>query len=361
MKNQPHIAFWQKIHKTAKDNGFLLRVMFELTYRCNFNCRHCYVPRKHKNKKGELNTKEVFSVLDQLADIGCFYLGFTGGEPFMRKDILDILRYAVKKGFQVIVYTNGSLINKKVASELGRLSLNKIDITIPAMHRVAFEKITQVSGSCEKVFTAIELLRQKGVRLGFKTCVLKENEKEIAGIQNFAASLRALHRIDNVLSPRLDGSVAPYKYRGKSQLTATELPSYRAASCQISEKAGNRTPNTGSLFKCGVGISQAAITPFGELKMCLMIDHPKYKILSEKGGRRTEHREKSLKDAWNRMRKLAKDIKPDKNYKCDQCGFEPYCKWCPAKAWLYNRSFTSCEPESRAQAEFRKQIKLLYC
>lgn len=319
------------------------------------------MPCKYKNKKRELNTKEVFFILDQLSAMGCFYLGFTGGEPFMRKDILDILRYAVNKGFQVIVYTNGSLINKKIAGELARLPLNKIDITIPAMHRDTFEKITQVSGSREKVFAAIELLRKKGVRLGFKTCVLKENEKEIEGIQNFTVSLGALHRIDSVLSPRLDGSVAPYKYRGQMQNSRSPVPGPRSLEgpmC-LKSKTKNIIPNNENLFQCGVGLSQAAITPFGELKMCLMIDYPKYKIIDkkQKSAVRKDQRP-NLNNAWNKLKELAKDIKPDKNYKCDQCELKLYCKWCPAKAWLYNKSFTSCEPESCAQAEFKKQIEL---
>jgi MoaA/NifB/PqqE/SkfB family radical SAM enzyme len=107
IRSQSYNNFWQNIHCSGKKHAFPLRVMFELTYRCNFKCPHCYVPFKYRKCK-ELETKEVFAILDQLKDIGCFYLGFTGGEPFMRKDILDILWYAKKKGFEIIIYTNGS-------------------------------------------------------------------------------------------------------------------------------------------------------------------------------------------------------------------------------------------------------------
>ena len=342
MKLKSYNSFWQRIHKSAKDKGFPLRVMFELTYRCNFHCKHCYVPQSYRNYN-ELKTKEAFSILGQLADIGCFYLGFTGGEPFIREDTIDILWYAKKLGFEIIIYTNGSLINEEIAEELVRLRPNKVDITIPAMSESAFERISGVAGSRDKVFGAIDLLYGKGVNLGFKTCVLKVNENEISQIGNFTHSLGVLHRLDDVLSPCLDGSKEPYEYRGQIGENKKQNRLSEETECQIANTE-NRKPNTDNLFKCGVGVSQAAITPFGELKMCLMIDYPKYKILNT-----------SLRECWQRLKGLVNNIKPDENYKCNKCELQPYCKWCPAKAWLYNRTFTWCETENRRGAKIRIQ------
>jgi len=214
MRTQSYQNFWQSIHKNARKKKFPLRIMFELTYRCNFFCRHCYVPLCYRKSK-ELGTREVFSIIDQLADQGCFYLGFTGGEPFMRRDFLKILEHAKRKGCSPIVYTNGSLIGEKEAQALANLQINKVDITIPAMKRTAFEKITGEKGSYLKVFRAIKLLRKNGVSLGFKTCVLKENQKQIRQIKDFSRSIGAMHRLDNILSPRLNGSQEPYRFRGR--------------------------------------------------------------------------------------------------------------------------------------------------
>lgn len=213
MKTGAYADFWQHIHKQAKKNQFPLRVMFELTYRCNFSCKHCYIPPGYRNCK-ELKTKEVFSIIDQLAESGCFYLGFTGGEPFMRRDIMRILRHARKKGLVVIVYSNGSLISRSTARKLAKLRINKVDLTLPAMTAAAFENITGVKGSYDKVFKAIGYLSENKVPLGFKTQVLKENQGEIIKIIDFARSLGAPHRLDDMLSRRLDGSDRPYLYRG---------------------------------------------------------------------------------------------------------------------------------------------------
>ena len=349
MKAQSYNTFWQRIHQAAKTKAFPLRVMFELTYKCNFRCRHCYVPLSYR-KKEELKTKEIFSILDQLVEIGCFYLGFTGGEPFMRKDIMDILWYAKRCGFEIIIYTNGSLIDKRMADGLSLLKPNKVDITIPAMSKGAFERITRMRDSHRKVFGAIDLLHKRGVNLGFKTCVLKENESEIKDIQDFAHSLGAFHRLDDMLSLRLDGSEEPYRYRGILEQNSVAGNTYHAArnASRVSRSTSHVTrdtcylvSDTRDLFRCGVGLSQGAITPLGELKMCLMIDYPKYKILKQK----------SLEETWEKLKRTVASVKPDKDYKCDRCGLQPYCKWCPARAWLSNRSFTSCEPESRRWAQ----------
>lgn len=354
MKTQSYGDFWQQIHNTAKEKRFPLRVMFELTYRCNFKCKHCYQPPSYR-KKGELKTKKVFSILGQLKDMGCFYLGFTGGEPFIRKDIIDILWHAKKKGFQLIIYSNGSLINEEIAGELQRLRPNKVDITIPAMGKDAFERISGVVGSGDRVFKTIDILHKKGVKLGFKTCVLKENASEIKKIEDFAVSLGAPHRLDDMLFPCLDGSKEPYRYRGrlgdnlvvsrKSQVASKKEPiDCNLETTHQAPSTKHRTPITENLFQCGVGRSHAAITPLGELKMCLMIDYPKYRIL-----------ETNLKECWMRLREFKASIQPDRNYKCHRCGLRAYCKWCPARAWLYNRSFTFCEPESRRKAELTRQ------
>ncbi len=358
MKTQSYHKFWQRIHKSAKEKKFPLRVMFELTYRCNFKCPHCYIPFSYR-KYGELKTEEIFSILDQLKDAGCFYLGFTGGEPFVRKDIMDILWYAKRCGFEVIIYTNGSLINKKIAAELQQLRPNKVDITLPGMSRKVFEKITGVIGSREKTFRAIELLNKDQVNLGFKSCLLKENESEMNQIEEFAASLGALHRLDDMLSVCLNGSEEPFKYRAlrmkderENRIEKSKLSDCQGVESLNCEYSFDKQQLDGTnLFKCGVGQSQVAITPLGELKMCLMIDWPKYKISTSS---KTQYED--LKKTWKRLKELVSNIKLDEDYQCDKCKLESYCKWCPAKSWLYNRTFTRCDPESRRQAEYRYRI-----
>ncbi|UCG54887.1 MAG: radical SAM protein, partial [Dehalococcoidia bacterium] len=80
-----------------------LNVLFELTYRCNVHCSHCYVV----DRSGvELSFNEIASILRQLADDGCLFLTLTGGEVLLRNDFLEIARYARGLGFALKVFTN---------------------------------------------------------------------------------------------------------------------------------------------------------------------------------------------------------------------------------------------------------------
>lgn len=335
--------FRVQLNKHAQRVGFPLRVMFELTYGCNFKCPHCYIPDGYKNKKdAELKTGDVFLILDQLADIGCFYLGFTGGEPFLRKDIFDILWHAKKKGFQVIVYTNGSLIDEKKAGQLKRVKPNKIDITIPSLSRPSFERLTGVKGWYQRVFNGVRLLSEAGVQMGFKSCVLKGNEDEIKKLRAFAASFRSRYRVETSLMRRLDGSSTPYEFIAKTQ---TRIPFGKLAPLEGGCGMGPRLPDAPSarLFKCGAGFSQAAITPYGQLKLCLMIDQPRYRM--DAG----DLRRGGLKSAWEKLKSFSSSVKSDRQFNCQDCARRPDCRWCPAKSWLYRRDFGSCEHAKTAR------------
>ena len=177
--------------------------------------------------------------------------------------------------------------------------------------------------------------------------MLKGNETEIEDIKKFANSLGALHRLDTMLFPRLNGSRQPYKYRGELKQKQNSIPRQRL---EVGENKLD-TANSGSLFRCGAGRSQIAINPFGELKMCLMIDYPKYKVVTDCGI--------NLEGAWNKFKDLLASIKRDENYKCDGCHLRPYCKWCPGRAWSQDRSFTSCDLEYKKRAEYsHRQYKI---
>ena len=318
MKTQSYHAFWQRLHHAAEKDALPLRMMFEVTYGCNFKCRHCYVPASYRRHyaKSEIGTREACSVLDQLKEAGCFYLGFTGGEPFLRKDIMQVLKHAAKCGFEIIINTNGSLITEETAGQLKDLYLNKVDITLPAMSEGAFAAVTGVRGARKKVFGAVELLRKNGIPLGFKTCLLEENKSEIEDIQDFAASCGALHRLDDKLLPRLNGSRQPFAYRARQSLR----PYAPDVEC-----------GTRDFFSCGIGLTQAAITPAGELKMCVMFDHPKYNILDKgpAGG---------FQRAWDRLKRLAVSMQFPDGHRWQGAPEIPDSPSCPAIAWLKGRA-----------------------
>jgi MoaA/NifB/PqqE/SkfB family radical SAM enzyme len=91
-------SFFKKIYSSAVRLRCPQSVMFELTYRCNFDCPHCYV-KGSAIEGAELSTKQIFRILDQMKDIGVYSVVFTGGEALLRHDILRFCLMQREWGF----------------------------------------------------------------------------------------------------------------------------------------------------------------------------------------------------------------------------------------------------------------------
>lgn len=95
--------------------------MVELTRRCNLTCGYCYHRQERINDTADLPTTSVFKIIDKLYDIGILGLCFTGGEPFIREDILDILEHTRSKGFFTCTFlSNGSMLTDQHIRYLGQ-------------------------------------------------------------------------------------------------------------------------------------------------------------------------------------------------------------------------------------------------
>ncbi|MBL7069705.1 MAG: radical SAM protein [Candidatus Omnitrophica bacterium] len=331
-----------------------IKAMFELTYRCNLKCRHCYVvpPKDEERGTKELTTKEVFLILDQLAAAGCLNLGFTGGEPFLRNDIFDILRYAKTKGFNIIVLTNGTLITPKKADSLKELGLNKIDISFHASDKEIFDWFTKTPGTYKKVLNAVKLLRDRGIEVYFKATAMTINRYDMLKMRHFAVEKFGAHfRWGPVVTPSWDGRKENLKFRLSVQ-EASQLRKEIQKDTEIefekldALKKKNRRPKNkkrrerkidhSRLFRCGAGSTEAVINPYGEMKLCMDMPEPKYQIL--KG---------SFTEGWRVLSDYVRNTPPGPTYQCRDCELSQYCNFCPAMGWLECGDASACPPYYR--------------
>ena len=105
----------------------------EVTRRCPLECAHCYnnLPMNDAAaRRSELSYEEHCRILDEITEAGCFWLLFTGGEIFARRDFLDIYAYARSKGLIITLFTNGTLITEKIADYLVANRPFNIEITL---------------------------------------------------------------------------------------------------------------------------------------------------------------------------------------------------------------------------------------
>ena len=106
--------FSQTFHRRTMQRHLPLSGAIEVTRRrCPLTCVHCYnnLPMAdHEASRSELTLEEHCRILDELADAGCLWLLFTGGEIFARRDFLDIYTHAEDTGSLITLFTNGTLI-----------------------------------------------------------------------------------------------------------------------------------------------------------------------------------------------------------------------------------------------------------
>lgn len=238
---------------------------WEITWRCNLRCVMCYTDCCNRADlvTQELPTQDVYRILGELAEAGCVELCFTGGEPFARADFLDIYGYAIREGFVVTIFSNGTLITEAVADRLAESPPYRVEISLHGLTPHTFEQVTQGRGSYDRCMAAIGLLRARRVPLVLKATALSLNKDEILPIKRYVESLGAIpFKLGEEMRPGLDGDRAPARW-GLSEEELAQLhrqdPQLRQEACQ---RAGQEPP------ACRSGLRSFHIDPRGRLQLC---------------------------------------------------------------------------------------------
>lgn len=134
-------------------------VYIAITNRCNLNCIHC-TAKSNIDEIDTLSLKEIYAIIDQICDVNPRIINITGGEPLIRKDILQILNYIRNKysGY-IVLSTNGILINKNNIDFIIS-NVDEVSISLDGYNQESVEKI-RGKGVYTKVIDTIELLHKK--------------------------------------------------------------------------------------------------------------------------------------------------------------------------------------------------------
>ena len=164
-------------------------ISWNLTYRCNLACEHCYLDagaparleQAHNfSDRSELNTEDCFSIVDQIAEFAPeSLLILTGGEPLLRRDILEIIRCLkqIETVKDLSITTNGSrlaplLVGANGRSPLREAGLYRINISLDSMDPVRFKEVT-LSNTYHQVLEAVFLALEAGFPVKLNMVVLK--------------------------------------------------------------------------------------------------------------------------------------------------------------------------------------------
>ncbi|HJQ99023.1 MAG TPA: radical SAM protein [Candidatus Polarisedimenticolaceae bacterium] len=171
-------------------------VSWNLTYRCNLACEHCYLDAGGKPlvaedaafaDRSELSTEECFGVVDEIAAFAPESLTIlTGGEPLLRRDILEIVRYAHGRGLWVVVGTNGVKITETLASLLKREGVRGLSLSLDALDPGRHDLFRRVRGAWENTVQGAKILARAELPFIVQTTVGAHNVGELSAIADFA-------------------------------------------------------------------------------------------------------------------------------------------------------------------------------
>ncbi len=156
-------------------------VVWNVGQRCNLKCVHCYSQSKDIEYPGELNTKEAKAMLDGLAEYGAPVILFSGGEPLMRKDLMELITYAKDKGLRAVISTNGTLITEEKAEELKQFGLSYVGISLDGL-RETNDKFRGIEGAFDDALQGIRNCLKLGIKVGLRFTINKRNAQDIPGI-----------------------------------------------------------------------------------------------------------------------------------------------------------------------------------
>jgi radical SAM protein with 4Fe4S-binding SPASM domain len=158
----------------------LKRVQFNITEICNQFCIHCAAISERKREE-ELLKEEIFNLIDKFADLKVETLIFSGGEPFLREDILETLEYASNHIHNIIIGTNATLITPEISKRLSKIPVS-IQISIDGSNPSIHDQI-RGKGSFLKTMKGLELLMSEGFKdFIISTTVMGKNAMDISSI-----------------------------------------------------------------------------------------------------------------------------------------------------------------------------------
>jgi Fe-coproporphyrin III synthase len=156
-------------------------VVWNVTKRCNLRCVHCYSHSEDRSYAGELSLDEGKALIEDLAEFGSPVMLFSGGEPLIRPDILQLIRYATEKGMRAVVSTNGTLITEALAEKLKEIGLSYVGISLDGLEEV-HDTFRGIPGTFGRVMDAIGHCQAAGLKVGLRFTINKRNFQDIPGI-----------------------------------------------------------------------------------------------------------------------------------------------------------------------------------
>ena len=301
--------------------------ILEITGWCNADCYFCLRGLEDRNDKDCLTFEEICTVLRDLAELGCFHLVLSGGEPLVRKDFLDIAKKARRLGFSLGLFTNGIALNNQLVAGITRLNFEQITVSIhfvnPQIHQKMFGFSRPV---LDKVLRNVCLLRELGSPVTVHAVMTTDN---IQGYDDFRQ-----YFLDQGFPPNRITTEPLHGRRDGDTSVLKHLPTRQQfydhflkddQFLQVVRKEGDS-------FRCVAGISHLSINHRGTVFPCPNLSLPAGNV-----------RESRMPEIWQNspVFRIIRMLPISAFERCIQCEANISCPACMAEGFAVNNNLFS--------------------
>ncbi len=306
---------------------------FELTPRCNFSCKMCYIhmtPEEMKALGQEHTADEWIRLGKECRDAGMVFLLLTGGEPFLRPDFPEIYQALAEMGLSISINTNGSLLNEELKELFTSLPPANLNISLYASSPEGYKELCGVAGGYERTMDTLAWFRENNILVNLNATITPYNAPYVRQIERFALDNHYNLRLTTYSFPPVRRPDAPEILRfdpvdaGKLRAENVYYQFGADTVCAMAKDLDNARPERelilpecGDPMRCHAGRSMFWVTWDGKMTPCGMLSSP------------TAHPfETGFLPAWEQIRRETEQIRlcPD----CLACKERSTCLSCAA-------------------------------
>jgi radical SAM protein with 4Fe4S-binding SPASM domain len=331
----------------------------DLTYRCNNNCRHCWlrIPKDSPERQEELTYEEIKKIVNDARKLGCRKWSISGGEPMLRPDFAEIFDFITKKCISYSLNTNGTLITPKIASLMKRKGSKMI--AVYGATAEVHDHITRNPGSFEATMQGLSYMKEAGASFVVQLIPMRDNYHQFREMVSLAESLSSEWKIgaawlylsacgdpernEEIIRQRLDP-------KDVIELDKPDL-SYEALIKDENSHCWNLEKDDRLFASCIATRRDFHIDPYGNMTFCCFIKDPLFRYDLKKG---------SFKECWEKFIPTLPDKARGGNEYAENCGsceLKAHCRWCPTYSYLENGRFTAKVDYLCSIAEENKKFK----
>lgn len=336
-----------ELRERARARAVPFHAQLYVEHKCNLKCQHCYEDETTHPTHDRLSLAEIEGVLTDLAAMGCLQLTLTGGEIFLRRDILDILALTKKLRFQTTLFTSGYFIDEAMAGKLKDLGVGQVDISVYSDRAEDHDAFTQIKGSWARSTRALAALSKLGVKAALKCVLTTFNVDRIDHVVKLARDLGVSFQFDPNVRPRMSNDTSTLRFAVPAHVLRDKVfsrrdlyPGYQSVEPDRICRGGDHLHPESAM--CGAGSSTMAITAEGNVLPCGFFPVPVGNIRN--------HR---LQDIWERSATLQdmREMTYAKMSSCSSCDLRSACHPCMAYAQVETGDYKQCNSASKTSAE----------